>query len=124
MNTNSTEKVDLSKVEDSFQNKFRAQALKIYKSELNRPTSVDLGIHGVTRAALRSICKNAVLESSKTIKRRRSHSVLSSSFCSTNLSKRNTQNNVISTLRSLQKERHFVARIGFPDRAIDIDKKN
>jgi hypothetical protein len=123
MNTNSTEKVDLSKVEDSFQNKFRAQALKIYKSELNRPTSVDLGIHGVTRAALRSICKNAVLESSKTIKRRRSHSVLSSSFCSTNLSKRNTQNNVISTLRSLQKERHFVARIGFPDRAIDIDKK-
>lgn len=96
----------------------RERALKIYKNELNRPTSIDLGLHGVTRATLRTLCKTAVLESSKMMKRRYSYSALSSSIHSLI-----QDNNAISALRALQKERLVVSRLGFADRAMEIDKE-
>lgn len=98
----------------------RERALKIYKNELNRPSSIDLGLHGVTRAALRTLCKTAVLESSKSIRRRYSYSALSSSI---NSLMNNNDNNAISALRMLQKERLIVSRLGFPDKAMELDKE-
>ena len=41
--------------------RIKSQALKIYRSELNLPTSKDLGLHGTTRAALRTLCKTGTL---------------------------------------------------------------
>jgi hypothetical protein len=96
----------------------RDRALKIYRNELNRPSSIDLGLHGVTRAALRSLCKTAVLESSKSMKRRYSYSALSSSNFSIK-----EGDNAISALRTLQKERLIVSRLGFPDRAMELDQE-
>lgn len=98
----------------------RERALKIYKNELNRPSSIDLGLHGVTRAALRTLCKTAVLESSKTIRRRYSYSALSSSI---NSLINDNNSNAISALRMLQKERLIVSRLGFPDKAMELDKE-
>eukprot|EP01031_Cornospumella_fuschlensis_P024357 gene24357-29442_t len=98
--------------------KIRQRALKIYRNELNRPYSLDLGLHGVTRAALRVLCKESVLQSSTTMKRRYSHSALSSSIQDMIQNK-----NAISALRSLQKERLIVSRLGFADRAMEIDKE-
>lgn len=97
----------------------RERALKIYKNELNRPSSIDLGLHGVTRAALRTLCKDAVLQSSKSLKRRYSYSALSSSIHSLV----SGGNNAISALRMLQKERLIVSRLGFPDKAMELDKE-
>eukprot|EP01039_Chlorochromonas_danica_P010068 gene10068-11143_t len=102
----------------SFKDKIRDRALKIYKNELNRPTSIDLGLHGVSRAALRTLCRDAVLQASQTMRRRYSHSALSSSIQTIT-----ENNNAISALRLLQKERLIVSRLGFPDRAMEIDKE-
>jgi hypothetical protein len=98
--------------------RIRERAIKIYKNELNRPSSIDLGLHGVTRAALRTLCKSAVLQSSTTMKRRYSYSGMSSSIQTIT-----QNNNAISALRLLQKERLIVSRLGFPDRAMEIDKE-
>jgi hypothetical protein len=94
-------------------------ALQVYNSELERPTHLDLGLHGVTRAALRALCRGAVIESSTTVKRKYSYSALSSAVSLTN----GEGNNAMSALRSLQKESLIVSRLGFPDRAMEIDRE-
>ncbi len=48
--------------------RIKSQALKIYRSELNLPTSKDLGLHGTTRAALRTLCKTGTLSYSSSKK--------------------------------------------------------
>eukprot|EP01038_Epipyxis_sp_PR26KG_P010121 gene10121-13604_t len=96
----------------------RDRALKIYKDELNRPYCKDLGLHGTTRAALRYLCKSVVLQTSSVIRRRYSYSALSS------VQSANADNsNAISALRSLQKERLIVSRLGFPDKAMELDRE-
>ena len=40
--------------------RIKSQALKIYRSELNLPSSKDLGLHGTSRAALRTLCKDDI----------------------------------------------------------------
>jgi hypothetical protein len=92
-------------------------ALRVYNSELELPTHMDLGLHGVTRASLRILCKEAVLESSSTVKRKYSYSALSSAIPD------QEGNDSSSALRLLQKERLIVSRLGFPDRAMEIDKE-
>lgn len=92
--------------------------MNIYKNELNLSSSLDLGLHGVTRAALRVLCKDVVLQASKGIKRKYSYSALSSSIQSIT-----QDNNAISALRMLQKERLIVSRLGFPDRAMELDRE-
>lgn len=92
-------------------------ALRVYNSELELPTHMDLGLHGVTRASLRMLCKEAVLESSSTVKRKYSYSALSSAI------PEQEGNDSSSALRLLQKERLIVSRLGFPDRAMEIDKE-
>lgn len=92
--------------------------MKVYKSELERPSHLDLGLHGVTRATLRVLCKDAVLESSSTVKRKYSYSALSSA-----VPELEDENDSQSALRQLQKERLIVSRMGFPERAMEIDKE-
>ena len=90
----------------------------MYNSELERPSHLDLGLHGVTRASLRVLCKEAVLESSSTVKWKYSYSALSSIVPGLE-----DENNASSALRQLQKERLIVSRMGFPERAMEIDKE-
>jgi hypothetical protein len=96
----------------------RDEALKLYKGELNRPTSLDLGLQGPSRASLRVICRSAVLESSLTMRKKYSQSQMSSVHSAVDGEK-----NVMSALRILQKERLIVTRLGFPDKAMELDKE-
>ena len=40
--------------------RIKSQALKIYRKELDLPSSKDLGLHGTSRAALRTLCKTGI----------------------------------------------------------------
>ena len=91
-------------------------ASKIYESELERPKNLDLGLKGVSRAQLRAWVKDSILEASITKRRKYSHSALSSA-----LSGIDTSGNAKNALKQLQKERLIVSRMGFPDRAMEID---
>jgi hypothetical protein len=84
---------------------------------LTCPANLDLGLHGVTRANLRVLCKNAVLESSSQMRRRYSHSAMSSSVS------HHDETDKVSALRSLQKERLIVSRLGFVDKAMELDQE-
>lgn len=95
----------------------RDQALKLYKNEMNTPEKYDLGLHGVSRASLRVLCRDAVLESSTTLKKKYSYSAISSVLTAQD------EKNVMSALRTLQKERLIVTRLGFPDKAMELDKE-
>lgn len=97
--------------------KVRAAALKVYKEELFTPASIDLHLHGVSRAALRVLCQQTVLESSTSIKRRYSYSAVSS------VQSIDARQNARSALRTLQKERMIATRLGFPDKAKELDKE-
>ena len=103
--------------EKSFRAKMRDEALRLYKNELNTPTNLDLGLHGVSRASLRVLCQNAVLESSSTLKKKYSYSAISS------VNTIQDEKNVMSALRTLQKERLIVTRLGFPDKAMELDRE-
>lgn len=100
-----------------FRDKIKEAALKAYKHELNVSANLDLGLHGVTRATLRVLCKNAVLESSSSMRKRYSHSNLSSTI------HYQEESDKVTALRSLQKERLVVSRLGFVDRAMELDRE-
>ena len=91
-------------------------ASKIYENELEMPKNLDLGLKGVSRAQLRAWVKESILEASVTKRRKYSHSALSSA-----LSGIDTTGNAKNALKQLQKERLIVSRMGFPDRAMEID---
>ena len=93
-------------------------ALKAYKHEVTVNSNLDLGMHGVTRATLRVLCKSAILEASEQMRSRYSRSQLSSSYASVH-----DEENKVNVLRSLQKERLVVSRLGFVDRAIELDRE-
>jgi hypothetical protein len=97
--------------------RIRETALTAYKGELTCPTNLDLGLHGVTRAKLRVLCRDAVLESSSQMKRRYSHSMMSSVVSAQD------ETDKVSALRSLQKERLVVSRLGFVDKAMELDRE-
>lgn len=91
--------------------------MRIYKGELTRPYSMDLGLHSESRAKLRKLCQLAVLEASKSQRRSYSQSQVGSSVASSTKSKEGA----ISYLRTLQKERLIVSRMGFAERAMELD---
>ena len=91
-------------------------ATKIYESELEMRPNLDLGLKGVSRAQLRAWVKECILEASVVKRRKYSHSALSSA-----LSGIDTSGNAKNALKQLQKERLIVSRMGFPDRAMEID---
>ena len=92
-------------------------AMKAYKHEVTVNSNLDLGMHGVTRATLRVLCKNAILEASQQMRKRYSHSSMSSAVSV------HDQENKVNALRSLQKERLVVSRLGFVDRAMELDRE-
>jgi len=105
--------------EKSFKEKLRSKAIDLYEKELQIPAALDLGLKSDSRTQLRVLCKTVVLESSQITKRKYSHSNLSSGEWS-NKGDNNTDD-AISKLRSLQKERLIISRMGFADRAKQLD---
>ena len=97
----------------------RENALKIYKAELTCRPNLDLGLHGVSRASLRVLCQNAVLESSQRMKRKYSYSAISS----IDIKNYEGEDHAANALKQLQKERLIVSRLGFPDKAFELDKE-
>ena len=96
---------------------------------------MDLGLHRVQRASLKVLCQNAVLltSSSSVYKMKKKYS-FSSAISSTEQKDRDCDENdgdhsvsassvSISALKHLQKERLIVSRLGFQDKAFEIDKE-
>lgn len=90
-----------------------------YSNELSRPKSVDLGAKSPSRANLRSVIYKNILENSQTSRRKYSHSMLSSAN-SDNIMQ---NNNAISALKKLQKERLIISRLGFAEKARALDNQ-
>eukprot|EP01036_Dinobryon_divergens_P028325 gene28325-37256_t len=116
--SNKSREKELQEFESSL-HQLRDKALSIYRHELNRPASIDLGLHGTSRAALRTLCKSAVMESSTAFRRRLSQSNASSVSSHKSVEKESA----VSALRLLQKERLIVTRLGFPDKAMELDRQ-
>ena len=91
-------------------------ASKIYDTEVELPKNLDLGLKGVSRAQLRAWVKESILESSFQKRRKYSQSALSSALSGIDIS-----GSAKNALKQLQKERLIVSRLGFPDRAMEID---
>lgn len=79
----------------------------------------DLHLHGTSRASLRVLVQRTILEASQQIKRRYSYSAISSALSSIN----DKPNDSINALRILQKERMIATRLGFPDKAYELDRE-
>jgi len=90
-----------------------------YENEVKRPKSSDLGVKSDTRAKLRALISKQILENSQTTRRKYSHSMVSS----TNSDNYAKDMNAISALKKLQKERLIISRLGFAERAYDLDKQ-
>ena len=91
--------------------------MQAYKGELLCPANLDLGLHGVARTKLRVLCRNLILESSTVMRKKYSHSQVSSTMGFRD------EEDKVSALRSLQKERLVVTRLGFVDKAMEIDRE-
>jgi hypothetical protein len=90
-----------------------------YENEVKRPKSSDLGVKSDTRAKLRALIAKQILDNSQTTRRKYSHSMVSS----TNSDNYTKDMNAISALKKLQKERLIISRLGFAERAYDLDKQ-
>ena len=90
-------------------------AIKKYKSELFSPGDFGRGLH---RTPLRIVVRNVVLEQSDTFTTKYSFSALSSQHSVTS----DTESDA-NALKKLQKERLLVARLGFPEKAFELDKR-
>jgi len=116
----SKEAEDRTKDEDfieTFREKLKDKALTLYKNELTVKSAFDLGLHGVTRAHLRILCRKAVLDASTAVRRKYSASVLSS------INSQFAQKDTMSAFRQLQHERLIVSRMGFPEKAFELDQE-
>ena len=94
--------------------RLKGEALKLYLGELKDPTGYTCT---ESRAMLRAVCRDAVLDSSKSVKRKYDYTSTSSIL---SLQK---ETNHISALRQLQQERLIVTRLGFPEKAQELDKE-
>lgn len=76
-----------------------------------------MGLHGVSRAQLRQLCQTTILESSKSMgKKKYSQSQMSSA-----ISMLDETGDAMNALKALQKERLVVSRLGFVERAMELD---
>lgn len=106
--------------ERSMKEKLRLKAMALYEEELTIPAALDLGLKSSSRSQLRVLCKTVILEASQTAKRKYSQSNLSSGEWS-NKDGNEGNDDAISRLRQLQKERLIISRMGFADRANALD---
>lgn len=119
--SSSSRRAAAEKEEKSVKDKLRARALELYEAELHVPAALDLGLKSESRSQLRVLCKTVVLESSQTSQRKYSSSNLSSGEWSNKDGGEDQNDDAISRLRSLQKERLIISRMGFADRAKVLD---
>ena len=108
----------------SFRDQIKNDALRTYKKELLDTTrggelgqAKDLGSKNETRKNLRIICKDAVIEASNAMKRKYSYSAISSIMSA------HEEKTAQSALRALQQERLIVSRLGFPEKAFELDRQ-
>lgn len=109
----------LSRDDPNFKQKLRNNVLKRFEDELDMPTNLDFGSKAVSRAQLRCLVQEVVLEGAKIAKRN-----YSSSHLSSNRSSRvgeEAGDDPIARLKALQKERLIVVRMGFVERANQLD---
>jgi len=99
--------------------KIRDRALKMFEGEIDMPSNLDFGSKAVSRAQLRCLVQEVVLEGAQIKKR-----TYSSSHLSSNQSSRvgeEAGDDAIARLKALQKERLIVVRMGFVERANQLD---
>ena len=87
-----------------------------YRSEVGMPAVLDLGSLAPSRSVLRVLARDSVIESTKKIKKKYSFSQGSSNH-SLNLEGQSG----VNALKMLMKERLIVSRLGFPDKAMQLD---
>ena len=94
------------------------KALEMYEMEMAVEGAYDLGLQGPSRTALRTYCEEAVVQASTVTKRK------SSAFFSTasSFDPNNDDTHAVSLLKQLQRERNIVARMGFTEKAHEIDR--
>ena len=92
-------------------------ALRVYREELQVDPTYDLAVHSPSRARLRVLASTSVIDSTKKIKKKYSFSQGSSNHSSVNIEGQSGQN----ALKMLMKERIIVSRLGFPDKAMELD---
>jgi len=90
-----------------------------YNNEIKLPKNFDLGLKSPSRANLRSMIYRNILDNSQTNRRKYSYSNTSSVNSDIN----NDNNNAISALKKLQKERLIISRLGFAEKAHELDKE-
>lgn len=95
--------------------RLKGEALKLYLGELKDPTGYTCS---ESRAMLRAVCKEAVLDSSKSVKRKYDYTSTSS------IASLQKETNHMSALRQLQQERMIVTRLGFPEKAQVMYKRD
>ena len=102
----------------------RRRALEAYKKELFSVHDFGLGSKSKSRTAMRVVCEGAVLNSSSRVNKKNSiGSILnSSSFSNDNTTGANTSENE-NILKKLQHERLLVSRLGFPEKAFELDRE-
>ena len=98
----------------------RARVLKKFEDEIDMPSNLDFGSKAPSRAQLRSLVQEVVLAGAKISKRSYSHSHLSSQNSSRGVGEE-LGDDAIARLKALQKERLIVVRMGFVERANQLD---
>eukprot|EP00752_Nemacystus_decipiens_P016245 g14525.t1 len=94
-------------------------ALEIYRKDKKSHHEQSIA-SDLTRGLLRKVFRDTVLESSKQVKRKYSYSAVGSTVQGET---DDANMGIMAKLKKLQKERLIVARLGFPDKAMEIDEK-
>jgi len=96
----------------------KARALEVYAGEVDQPKNLDFGAKSVSRAKLRVLLTDVILDGAKIAKKSYSQSHLSSAA---GTSVYNEDDDATHKLRKLIKERLVVVRMGFVERANTLD---
>ena len=94
-------------------------ALRVYKGELAVDPTFDLGVKSPSRARLRVFASQSVIDSTRKIKKKYSFSQGSSQHSSVNIEGQTG----VNALKMLMKERLIVSRLGFPEKAKELDEQ-
>lgn len=90
-----------------------------YRSEVKIGPLLDLGNQSPSRSKLRVLARNTIIETTKKSMRKNYSSSQASSHQSLNLEGQS----MVNALKMLMKERLIVTRLGFPDKAMELDRE-
>ena len=97
----------------------RDGAIRRYKEELKVDPTYDLGMQSPSRARLRVLAEQSVIDSTKKMKKKYSFSQGSSQQSALKLEGQSHT----TALKMLMKERLIVSRLGFPEKAKELDEQ-